>query len=417
LPGVRVLAKDAALTPMSKFRVSIERAIRLRPSRGALDNHVAQIRIGGASASQIVLLPYSQGLGYFIVPTAGPIRSIEADDFRAERLSLPLTFWVRLRLGLMFKKKKYLQFDEFWLFCFGVNPERKRFTTFNQHMFNTGVALDGRLVTNHPELLQGWAPIERAVPPAPRASRPAAAIVTHIYYEDTWPDIAGVLKRLSIPFDLIVTTVPGRNRLVRAVARDFPDAEVIVTENRGRDVRPFLELLEAGRLDRYRYVCKIHGKKSNDGGRISYLGALWRRRSLFDLLAGPGIAESIVQAFEADESVGIIGPRAFRLPSVTSPLEPSWGKTRPKVLELAAKMGVAPTEFRLDFYGGTMFWARPEALRPLRDLKLARAFPEEQGLLDGGLEHATERLFTTSAVVAGFKLADSDGYEVTQGPR
>ena len=190
-----------------------------------------------------------------------------------------------------------------------------------------------------------------------------------------------------------------------------------MTENRGRDVRPFLELLEAGRLDRYRYVCKIHGKKSNDGGRISYLGALWRRRSLFDLLAGPGIAETIVRAFEADSGVGIIGPRAFRLPSETSPPEPSWGKKRPKVLELAAKMGVAPDEFLLDFYGGTMFWVRPEALQPLRDLNLAGAFPEQQGLLDGGLEHATERLFTTSAVVAGYRLADSDGYTVTQEPR
>jgi hypothetical protein len=402
---------------MSRFRISLERATRLTPNRGALENHVSQVRIGGASTSQIVLLPYSQGLGYFIVPTGGPMRSIGGDDFQPERLGLLLTLWVRLRLMLMFKKKKYLEFDEFSLFCYGVKPERKRFTTFNQHMFNTGVALDGRLVTSHPELLQGWAPIERADPPARPVSTPGAAIVAHVYYEDTWPDIAGVLKRLSIPFDLIVTTAPGRDQLVDAVARDFPGAEVVVTENRGRDVRPFLDLLESGRLDRYRYVCKIHGKKSNDGGRISYLGALWRRRSLFDLLAGPGIAEAIVRAFEADPSVGIIGPRAFRLPSETSPLEPSWGKTRPKVLELAAKMGVAPQEFRLDFYGGTMFWARPEALRPLRELKLARAFPEEQGLLDGGLEHATERLFTTSAVVAGFTLADSDGYEVTPGPR
>jgi lipopolysaccharide biosynthesis protein len=402
---------------MSKFRMSLERATRLTPSRGALDNHVSQIRIGGAGASQIVLLPYSQGLGYFIVPTGGPTRSIEGDDFQPESLGPLLTLWVRLRLMLMFKKKKYLQFHEFTLFCYGVKPERKRFTTFNQHMFNTGVALDGRLVTSHPELLQGWAPIERAPPLAPPVSTPGAVIVAHVYYDDTWPDIASVLKRLSIPFDLIVTTVPGRDRLVEAVVRDFPDAEVAVTENRGRDVRPFLELLEAGRLDRYRYVCKIHGKKSSDGGRISYLGALWRRRSLFDLLAGPGIAEAIVRAFDVDASVGIIGPRAFRLPSETSPLEPSWGKTRPKVLELAAKMGVAPKDFRLDFYGGTMFWARPEALRPLRELKLAHAFPEEQGLLDGGLEHATERLFTTSAVVAGFKLADSDGYGVTQGPR
>ena len=32
--------------------------------------------------------------------------------------------------------------------------------------------------------------------------------MAHVYYEDTWPDIAGVLKRLSIPFDLIVTTAP-----------------------------------------------------------------------------------------------------------------------------------------------------------------------------------------------------------------
>jgi hypothetical protein len=402
---------------MSKFRISLERATRLRPSRGALEHHVSQLRIGGTSAGQIVLLPYSQGLGYFVVPTGGPMRSIEGDDFLAEPLSLPLTLWVRLRLMLMFKKKKYLEFNEFSLFCYGVKPERKRFTTFNQHMFNTGVALDGRLVTSHPELLQGWAPIERAAPQAPPISTPAAAIVAHVYYDDTWPDIAGVLKRLSIPFDLIVTTVPGRDRLVDGVVRDFPGVEVVVTDNRGRDVRPFLELLESGRLDRYRYVCKIHGKKSNDGGRISYLGALWRRRSLFDLLAGPGIAESIVRAFEADASIGIIGPRAFRLPSETSPLGPSWGKTRPKVLELAAKMGVAPKDFRLDFYGGTMFWARPEALRPLRELKLAQAFPEEQGLLDGGLEHATERLFTTSAVVAGFRLADSDGRQVTQGPR
>jgi Rhamnan synthesis protein F len=406
--------EDAALIPMSKFRMSLERATRLRPSRGALDNHVSQLRIGGANTSQIVLLPYSQGLGYIIVPTAGATRLIEGDDFRPERLSLPLTLWLRLRLLLLFKKKKYLEFEEFSLFCHGVKPERKRFTTFNQHMFNTGVALDGHLVTSHPELLQGWAPIERAAAPV-RIAPPAAAIVAHVYYDDTWPDIAAVLKRLSISFDLIVTTVPGRDRLAGAVARDFPDADVIVTENRGRDVRPFLELLEAGRLDRYRYVCKIHGKKSNDGGRISYLGALWRRRSLFDLLAGPGIAESIVRAFEADASVGVIGPRAFRLPSESSPLEPSWGKTRPKVLELAAKMGVASDEFRLDFYGGTMFWARPEALKPLRDLKLACTFPQEQGLLDGGLEHATERLFTTSAVIAGFKLADSDGYEVTQG--
>ena len=193
---------------MSKFRISLERATRLTPSRGALENHVSQIRVRGPSASQIVLLPYSEGLGYFIVPTDGPTGSIEGDDFRAERLGLLLTLWVRLRLALLFKKKKYLEFQQFALFCHGVKPERKRFTTFNQHMFNTGVALDGRLITTHPELLQGWSPIEGDGRPV-LASTPAAAVVAHIYYDDTWPEIANVLKRLTIPFDLIVTTVAG----------------------------------------------------------------------------------------------------------------------------------------------------------------------------------------------------------------
>ena len=78
-------------------------------------------------------------------------------------------------------------------------------------------------------------------------------------------------------------------------------------------------------------------------------------------------------------------------------------------------MGLAPENFRLDFFGGTMFWVRPEALRPLRDLRLACAFPEEQGLLDGGLEHVTERLFGAAVVAAGYRLADSDGLTVSQG--
>jgi hypothetical protein len=391
-----------------------QRAYRLTPIRGQADDVVSKLRIGGAASSQVVLLPYSSGLGYFVVPAGGKPLSIEADDFRAEALGLPTSLWVRLRLALLFKKKKYLQFEEFSLFSCGVKPERKRFTMFNQHMFNTGVALDGDLVTRHPELLTGWAAIEphertKRAPGAPSE----AAIVVHIYYEDTWPDIAEVLKRLTIPFDLIVTTVPGRERLIEAVRRDFPHADIEVMENRGRDVRPFLVLLERGRLDRYAYVCKVHGKKSSDGGRMSYMGSLWRRRLLFDLLAAPGLAEAIVERFERDRSIGMIGPRAFRLPSKTYSEELAWSVNRPTVLELAARMGVPAERFRLDFFGGTMFWVRPEALRPLRELGLAETFAEEKALLDGGLEHATERLFATSVVAAGYRLADSDGSGAT----
>jgi GT2 family glycosyltransferase len=403
---------------MRIFRFIFHRAYRLTPIGRRDDNTVSQLRISDGAREQTVLAPYSLGLGYFVVPTGGSVRSIVNDDFRVERLGLLLSAWVRLRLALLFKKKKYLKYEEFSLFSFGPKPERKRFTTFNQHMFNLGVAVDGALIAQHPELLSGWsakASDRRA--PISHTGPNHVAIVVHIFYEDTWADIAGVLMRLTIPYDLIVTTVPGRERLIEAIGRDFPNAEIEVVENRGRDVRPFLVLLERGRLDRYRYVCKIHGKKSSDGGRNSYIGSPWRRRLLFDLLAAPGLADAIVDLFERDPAIGMIGPRALRLPSETYSEDLSWSINRPKVLDLAARMGVPEERFSLDFFGGTMFWVRPEALRPLRGLGLASSFPEEQGLLDGGLEHATERLFATSVVAAGYELADSDGRDVAKNSR
>ena len=47
------------------------------------------------------------------------------------------------------------------------------------------------------------------------------AVVAHIYYEDTWPDIAGALRGLTIPFDLIVTTVAGRERLIEMIQAEL----------------------------------------------------------------------------------------------------------------------------------------------------------------------------------------------------
>jgi lipopolysaccharide biosynthesis protein len=235
------------------------------------------------------------------------------------------------------------------------------------------------------------------------------AIVAHIYYEDTWPDIAGALRGLTIPFDLIVTTVAGREGLIESVRRSYPRAEIEVMENRGRDIGPFLVLLERGRLDGYRYICKIHGKKSIDAGRKTYMGEMWRRRLLFDLLGAPGAANAAIDMFEREPSIGMIGPRVFRLPNASYPEDLSVSPNRSMTLKIAQRMGVPAAKFRLDFFGGTMFWVRPEALKPLRDLRLAAEMPYESGLVDGSLPHALERVLPTSVLVAGYKLADCGG--------
>ena len=390
----------------SPFR--LPRAYRLKPVGEREDDALSQLRIG--AGRQSVLVPFSPGLDYIAVSSAGQALPIESRDFQVETLGPLASLWARLRLMALFKKKKYLSYQEFSLFSVGPKAERKRFTGFNQDTRNIGVVIDGDLVADHPELLYGW-PAQTSASPEPpdRPGRVETAVVVHIYYEDTWPDIAGALRGLTAPFDLIVTTVAGREQLIERIRRAYPHADIEVVENRGRDVGPFLALLERGRLDRYKYICKVHGKKSIDGRRKTYMGAMWRRRLLFDLLGGPGAAGAAIGMFERDPSIGMIGPGAFRLPKEGYAEDLSWSANRDMTLEIAERMGVPADAFQLDFFGGTMFWVRPKALKPLADLHLASEMPYESGRIDGDLPHAIERLLPTSVLVAGYKLANSDG--------
>jgi lipopolysaccharide biosynthesis protein len=398
---------------MSQFRLRFPRAYRLKPVGQREEAGLSLVGIGASNKS--VLVPYSPNLEYVVASRGVGALPIESSDFRVETLGALPTLWARLRLAFFVKKRKFLKFDEFYLFSAGPKTERRRFTRYNRDMRNIGIEFDSELVGKHPEIVYGW-PAE-ATSPSQLTNGPAdapVAVVAHIYYEDTWSDIAGALKGLTLPFDLIVTTVAGRERLIESVRRSYPRAQVEIMENRGRDIGPFLVLLERGRLDRYRYICKIHGKKSIDGGRETYMGVLWRRRLLFDLLGGPHAANAAIDMFVRDPSIGMIGPKVFRLPNDNYPEDLSWSANRLMTLELAERMGVPADKFQLDFFGGTMFWVRPEALKPLRDLHLAADMPYENGLIDGDLPHALERVLPTSVLMAGYKLADSESYEAIQ---
>ena len=398
---------------MSQFRLRFPRSYRLKPVGQREEAALSLVGIGASNKS--VLVPYSPNLEYVVASRGVGALPIESRDFHVETLGVFPSLWARLRLAFFVKKRKFLKFDEFYLFSAGPKTERRRFTRYNRDMRNIGIEFDSELVGKHPELVYGW-PAE-ATSPSQVTNGPAdapVAVVAHIYYEDTWPDIAGALKGLALPFDLIVTTVAGRERLIESVRRSYPRAQIEIMENRGRDIGPFLVLLERGRLDRYRYICKIHGKKSIDGGRETYMGILWRRRLLFDLLGGPRAANAAIDMFVRDPSIGMIGPKVFRLPNDNYPEDLSWSANRPLTLKIAERMGMPADKFQLDFFGGTMFWVRPEALKPLRDLHLAADMPYESGLIDGDLPHALERVLPTSVLVAGYKLADSEGYEAIQ---
>jgi lipopolysaccharide biosynthesis protein len=104
------------------------------------------------------------------------------------------------------------------------------------------------------------------------------------------------------------------------------------------------------------------------------------------------VVDRIIAEFERSPDTEMIGSRRFRLPNEWKSEDAAWGKNKAMILNLLEAMGVA-TDRPLDFFAGTMFWVRRDALEPLKQLDLSLAsFPSETGQQDGTLQHALERI-------------------------
>ncbi|QKD14194.1 rhamnan synthesis F family protein [Mesorhizobium sp. NZP2077] len=234
-------------------------------------------------------------------------------------------------------------------------------------------------------------------PPAEAAERrPSAeqkiAVALHLHYADLWPEFEALLEATDRQFQIFLTLTRPDAALAQRVQARFPDAEIIVYENRGRDIGPFIQLLREGRLDPFNLICKLHGKKSGPSGPRMVLGEIWRQASAFDLIGSRDVVDRIIAEFERSPDTQMIGSRRFRLPNEWKGEKAAWGENRAMVLNLLETMGM-PSSSRLDFFAGTMFWVRRSALEPLMWLDLPLAvFPEESNQQDGTLQHALERV-------------------------
>jgi hypothetical protein len=241
-----------------------------------------------------------------------------------------------------------------------------------------------------------------------RASDTAA--VVHLFYPGLWNEIRSYLRSIEGPVDLFVS-VPSRSildEIAPAICAAYPSAAIRVVENRGRDVAPFVELLSSGTLSNYRYVCKIHTKKSMHRSD----GMMWRLESLRDLLGSPEHVRRIKSLFDSTPRVGIVGPSRFRTRQ-----DICWNTSEGHIDELCGAMGIAKEDIFSDFFAGTMFWFRPGALKLLGDLNLHTGlFEPERGQTDQTLAHALERVFTIAARGAGYRIAETELFDTLIDP-
>ena len=396
---------------------------RLRPSataerRGFLT--IALDRPDGGRRDCVV--PVEPGLPLLLRTFDAPVAaSIGAGEATIESVG-----WRQAALALLWRRISHQfratpRFDGLEIFPPGTSAKAKNYCKQIRNLRGFGLAIDGDFVRQHPELIAGWPAETPAGAERGPSSGPRIAVALHLHYVDLWPEFETLLLRWRQPFSLFLTLTRDNPELARRVRAAFPNSVIRVVDNRGRDVRPFLLLLEEGAFDSFDLVCKIHSKKSIGHGRLPAAGDIIRRAAFLDLIATDRQVCSIVQAFADDPSVGLIGAQRFRLAVEDDPRRNLWGDTRHIAEELAMRMGGTLSLHPLEFFAGTMFWARPGAFEPLRCLRLAEeSFAAEADQIDGTLEHTIERLFIHVARHAGFRVeavAVDDAEPTADAPR
>ncbi len=227
------------------------------------------------------------------------------------------------------------------------------------------------------------------------------AVHGHFHYPDLLEDFLLRLRRNITPVELLLTTSSDdRAQVISDVLSrlDVQGATVTVMPNRGRNIGPLFTGFSQKMLARFDVIGHFHGKRSPHVD--ASIGDTWRD-FLWEHLLGSEhpMLDVIVDAFASQPTLGLVFPE--------DPHLNDWDDDRALADDLAARMGLAlPLPNHFDFPQGTMFWARPQALKPLMDLGLTwDDYPAEPVPPDGTSLHALERLIPFSAMHTGHRYA------------
>jgi lipopolysaccharide biosynthesis protein len=236
-------------------------------------------------------------------------------------------------------------------------------------------------------------------------------VVVHVYYGDLLDEILRQLVAIPVAFDLIVTNASGQTITVDRGRLPMVSGLVILdVENHGRDILPLVQVVNAGLLDPYQLVLKVHTKRSDwrDGHtELAGTGASWRGELLRGLLGDQENVEGILNAFATSPGLGLVTADG----SVLGP--EFWGDNQAVTASLLRRLELDLRPADLKFAAGSMYWIRGFILQGLRALNLSETdFEREAGQVNATTAHALERLVGVATQEAGFELAERSSLSV-----
>jgi lipopolysaccharide biosynthesis protein len=245
----------------------------------------------------------------------------------------------------------------------------------------------------------------------PMRQHPKIALVIHAFYPEILREMLEMFQPAYTTAPKVFVTCPQEheqicNEILRK--RGLP-YQLLVVDNRGRDILPFLTILPFALAGDFEIILKLHTKKSMHLKR----NREWRNDLYKKLLAGDTPVR-MACLFQNFPQLGMIAPAGHILP-----MSLYYGANAARVKELCMRMGLHEEHLRdYIFVAGSMFAIRAQALEPVLALRLKEAdFEPENRQVDGTLAHAVERIFTAALIDRGLTLCDTDSYTGCTGFR
>lgn len=226
------------------------------------------------------------------------------------------------------------------------------------------------------------------------------AVYGHIFYHDLWDEFAAKLTEIDISFDLVLTVArfgDETDDLRAQILEQFPFAKVIFIPNHGRDIFPFVHMVNSGLLSGYAAVCKIHTKKSPHRKD----GDVWRNSLVSGLLLGDQTSKHLDRfLLDPMASLWVADGQHYNDPNW-------WGSNYNAADDILRRVEMVADKDHLSFPAGSMYWLKPELIETIKGLSLSASdFEQEYGQVDGTLAHAFERSL-------GY-LAEYGGHHIVQ---
>jgi lipopolysaccharide biosynthesis protein len=226
-------------------------------------------------------------------------------------------------------------------------------------------------------------------------------IILHLYYQDLWPEFKEKILPILSDNTHLYVSINEHTEYTKDIEKY--SKEVFLVENRGMDFGPFIYVYNKIRKFKYKYIIKLHSKKSLHTPGI---GDYWRTTLTNAIIGSNDQLQNIIDFMETDSNIFMASSAEFYYDMEREPINST---TRVASLPFINKVRkFIHSNNHGCFFAGSMFVVTANYLDILfGNANLNELYNQfESGYLRDSLAHAMER-------VIGYGVSTHNGKYLT----